>query len=109
MRFQHEVEQRRRLVVGVNEFTDSDEGELEILKVTEAPEAVQRERLGRLRARTRRRHASSACLTALRAAAARDDNVIPAMLDCARAYCTLYEIRHALEEVYGAYREPIFF
>ena len=38
-----------------------------------------------------------------------DDNVIPAMLDCARAYCTLFEIRHALEEVYGAYREPVFF
>ena len=31
------------------------------------------------------------------------------MLECVRAYCTLYEIRHALEEVYGAYREPIFF
>jgi methylmalonyl-CoA mutase N-terminal domain/subunit len=34
---------------------------------------------------------------------------MPAMLDCARAYCTLFEIRHALEEVYGAYREPVFF
>jgi len=31
------------------------------------------------------------------------------MLDCARAYCTLFEIRHALEGVYGAYREPVFF
>jgi len=31
------------------------------------------------------------------------------MLDCARADCTLYEIRHALERVYGAYREPVFF
>jgi methylmalonyl-CoA mutase N-terminal domain/subunit len=30
-------------------------------------------------------------------------------LDCARAYCTLYEIRHALEAVFGAYREPVFF
>jgi methylmalonyl-CoA mutase N-terminal domain/subunit len=108
MRFQHEVEQRRRLVVGVNEFTDSDEGELEILKVTEAPEAVQRERLGRLRAE-RDAARVERCLAALRAAAERDENIIPAMLDCARAYSTLYEIRHVLEEVYGAYREPIFF
>jgi methylmalonyl-CoA mutase, N-terminal domain len=37
------------------------------------------------------------------------ENVIEPMLDCVRAYCTLFEIRHALEEVYGAYREPIFF
>ena len=42
-------------------------------------------------------------------AAAEDRNIIPAMLDCARAYCTLYEIRHVLEEIYGSYREPVFF
>ena len=35
--------------------------------------------------------------------------VIGPMLDCARAYCTLYEIRNALERVWGAYREPVFF
>ena len=48
-------------------------------------------------------------LEALGRAAANDENIIPAMLDCARAYCTLYEIRHVLEEIYGSYREPIFF
>ena len=48
-------------------------------------------------------------LAALRRAAAEDRNIIPAMLDCARAYCTLYEIRHVLEEIYGNYREPVFF
>jgi methylmalonyl-CoA mutase N-terminal domain/subunit len=48
-------------------------------------------------------------LAALHAAAAADQNVIPAMLDCARVYCTLFEIRHTLEGVWGAYREPVFF
>jgi methylmalonyl-CoA mutase N-terminal domain/subunit len=48
-------------------------------------------------------------LEALGRAAANDENIIPAMLDCARAYCTLYEIRHVLEEIYGSYREPVFF
>ena len=46
---------------------------------------------------------------ALRTAAEQDHNVIGPMLDCARAYCTLFEIRSALERVYGAYREPVFF
>ena len=42
--------------------------------------------------------------------AARDgQNVVPAMLDAARAYATLYEIRHAMEAVFGAYQEPVFF
>ena len=48
-------------------------------------------------------------LAALGAAAREDRNVIPAMLDCARVYCTLFEIRHELEKVWGAYREPVFF
>jgi methylmalonyl-CoA mutase N-terminal domain/subunit len=34
---------------------------------------------------------------------------MPAMLDGARAYATLFEIREAMEQVYGHYREPVFF
>jgi methylmalonyl-CoA mutase N-terminal domain/subunit len=48
-------------------------------------------------------------LDALRTAARGSENLIPFILDCARAYCTLYEIRAALEDVFGAYREPVFF
>jgi methylmalonyl-CoA mutase N-terminal domain/subunit len=108
LRYQHEVEQKRRVVVGVNEFEDSDEAELEILTVSEAPAEFQRRRLSELKQR-RDEAEVERCLAALHGAAEADDNVIPAMLDCARAYCTLFEIRHALEEVYGAYREPVFF
>jgi methylmalonyl-CoA mutase N-terminal domain/subunit len=108
LRFQHEVEQHRRVVVGVNDFMDQDGEELEILKVSEAADTTQRERLASLRAR-RDNGRVEECLVALREAAARDENLIPPMLDCARSYCTLYEIRHALEAVYGAYREPVFF
>jgi len=108
LRFQHEVEQRRRIVVGVNDFTDDDGQELEILKVSDAADATQRDRLAALRAE-RDDTGVDECLARLREAAGRDENVIPYMLDCARSYCTLYEIRHALEEVYGAYREPVFF
>ena len=45
----------------------------------------------------------------LREAARGTENVVPFILDCARSYCTLYEIRAALEDVFGAYREPVFF
>lgn len=107
-RLQHEVEQKRRVVVGVNEFVLDDEHPLDILKVSEEADVVQRRRLAELR-RTRDNACVERCLAALRRAAERNENVISDMLKCARAYCTLYEIRHALEEVYGAYREPIFF
>mgnify|MGYP004489501405 CR=1 FL=1 len=48
-------------------------------------------------------------LEALRQACRGSENTVPYILDCARAYCTLYEIRAAMEEVFGAYREPVFF
>jgi methylmalonyl-CoA mutase N-terminal domain/subunit len=108
LRFQHEVDQKRRIVVGVNDYVDQDGEELEILQVNEEAGTFQRKRLARLREGRNAARIESA-LQELRSAAARDDNVIPYMLDCARAFCTLYEIRHALEEVYGAYREPVFF
>ena len=107
-RFQSEVEQGRRTLVGVNDFVEEAEAPVEILKVGDAAEQTQRERLARVRA-TRDPALVESRLAQLRCAAAEDRNIIPAMLDCARAYCTLYEIRHVLEEIYGSYREPVFF
>jgi methylmalonyl-CoA mutase N-terminal domain/subunit len=108
MRFQTELEQGRRTIVGVNDFVEEAEGPVEILKVGDQAERTQRERMARLRA-GRDATLVAQRLEALRRAAAEDRNIIPAMLDCARAYCTLYEIRHVLEEIYGNYREPVFF
>jgi methylmalonyl-CoA mutase N-terminal domain/subunit len=108
MRYQQEVERERRIVVGVNAFQNENESEPEILRIGASADETQRRRLAELRAR-RNQGEVDRSLAELQAAAERDDNVIPAMLDCARAYCTLFEIRLALEEVYGAYREPVFF
>jgi methylmalonyl-CoA mutase N-terminal domain/subunit len=107
-RFQEEVESGRRIIVGVNDFVENDEPPVEILRIGDEADRTQRARLAALRAE-RDGDRVRQCLDALREAAALDQNVIPAMLDCARAYCTLYEIRHALERVYGAYHEPVFF
>jgi len=108
MRFQAELEQGRRTIVGVNDFVEEAEAPVEILKVGNEAEQTQRERMSRLRA-SRNTQLVAERLQALGRAAAEDRNIIPAMLDCARAYCTLYEIRHVLEEIYGSYREPVFF
>ncbi|MFI5235534.1 MAG: methylmalonyl-CoA mutase family protein, partial [Gemmatimonadales bacterium] len=97
-----------KIVVGVNRFGEEEEEPPEILKISDDAERQQRRRMAELRAR-RDQGLVDRRLEALRAAAVADQNIIPAMLDCARAYCTLYEIRHVLENVYGAYREPVFF
>src|SRR2546425_168467 len=106
--YQREGESGNHVIVGVNDFVSEDDHPVEILKVSNDAEDSQRRRLGRLRAE-RDAGLVQRRLDALTLAAESDQNVIGPMLDCARAYCTLYEIRHALERVHGAYREPVFF
>ncbi len=108
-RQQWEIEQHRRVIVGVNDFvTDDPELKIELLKISEETEREQRDRMAKMRA-ARDNALVERRLADLSAAAATDKNLMPFILDCARAYCTLYEIRAAMESVFGAYREPVFF
>jgi methylmalonyl-CoA mutase N-terminal domain/subunit len=108
-RQQREIESRDRVVVGVNQFVvEGEELEIPLLRVTEEAEARQRERMARMRER-RDPQAVDRALGRLKAVADMDANVIPALLDAVREYATLYEIRHAMEEVFGPYQEPVFF
>jgi methylmalonyl-CoA mutase N-terminal domain/subunit len=108
-RQQLEIERGERTIVGVNEFTvEGEELEIPLLKITEEAELRQRERMAAMRQR-RDQAQVDATLERLKQAARTDENVVPAMLDAVRAYATLYEIRAAMEEVFGAYQEPVFF
>ncbi|MGH7603787.1 MAG: acyl-CoA mutase large subunit family protein, partial [Gemmatimonadaceae bacterium] len=108
-RQQWEIEQHRRVIVGVNDFvTDEPELSIELLKIGEDTEREQKSRMKRLRAE-RDNPLVESKLTELREAAKTNQNLMPFILDCARVYCTLYEIRAAMETVFGAYREPVFF
>jgi len=85
-RQQWEIEQHRKLVVGVNEFvTDEPELTIPILRIGEEADTEQRERLAAMRAK-RDNALVATRLEALRNAARGQDNVVPFILDCARAY-----------------------
>ncbi len=107
-RFQDEVESGQRVIVGVNEFLESEEDPIEILRIGEEAAEKQSRRLEELRDRrdnddvTRR-------LERLGEAAERDENLMPAMLDAVRGYATLGEIRRTLVGVYGRFEEPVAF
>ena len=108
-RQQWEIEQHRRVIVGVNEFiSDGDALDIPTLRIGEEVDRDQRARLAKVRAE-RDQALCDVRLEALRVAARGTENVFPRILDCARAYCTLFEIRRAMEDVFGAYREPVFF
>jgi methylmalonyl-CoA mutase N-terminal domain/subunit len=108
-RFQHEVESNQRIVVGVNDFTGGNEDlSIDLLKIGPEIESKQRQRLASLRERREQAQVDRA-LEALAHAARNGDNLMEPMLDAVRAYATLGEIRHALERIYGRFREPVFF
>ena len=98
-------------IVGVNEFvTDEPELTIPLLRIGEEVDArAARAPRDAARRRATRRSCDAAARRAARRRRAARENVIPHILDCARAYCTLYEIRAAMEDVFGAYREPVFF
>jgi methylmalonyl-CoA mutase N-terminal domain/subunit len=108
-RQQRAIERGERLVVGINAFTEGgQDSDIQLLRIGEEPERQQRQRLAELR-RTRDDVRVNACLRELQRAARSGENVVEPMLECVRSYCTLFEIRHALEEVFGSFREPVFF
>jgi methylmalonyl-CoA mutase N-terminal domain/subunit len=108
-RQQWEIEQHRRVIVGVNEFVkEEEEITIPILRIGHEVEQEARERLKKVRS-TRDAKRAAAAIESLKNAAKSSENTMPHILECARSYCTLYEIRAALESVFGAYREPVFF
>ena len=109
MRQQVEVEAEERVVVGVNQFTEgSGPIEIDTLRIDGDVEQRQRQRMAELRSR-RDDGQVQATLAALTEACRGHENLVPRIMDCARAYCTLYETRHAMETVFGSYKEPVFF
>lgn len=108
-RQQRETESGARKIVGVNDFSDpSDTVEIERLRISPDVEERQRARMARLRAQ-RDDGRVEAALLALEKAAGTEENLVEPILECARAYCTLFEIRDAMERVFGSFREPVFF
>jgi methylmalonyl-CoA mutase N-terminal domain/subunit len=108
-RFQGEVEGGRRVIVGVNRYVDADEREIELLKIDEALERQQAERVMALRGRRDSAQVERALARLKQEAAAENRNLMPAIVDASKAYATLGEMCDALREVWGVWREtPVF-
>jgi methylmalonyl-CoA mutase N-terminal domain/subunit len=107
-RYQQEVEEGQRIVVGVNRYQLETEQPIELLKIDPALEPGQVARLQAVRAR-RDSAAVEATLGELRRAAAGDVNLMPLLVEASRAYVTMGEICDALREIWGTWREtPVF-
>lgn len=104
--YQNQLESNEKVIVGVNEFIQKDEPNPEILKIdSEDVERQQRESLKTLR-ESRDAGKVETTLSALRKACETEQNVMPALIDCAHAYCTIGEMAQVMREVFGEYHDP---
>ena len=103
-KYQQEIDNNERTVVGVNEFTSNEPVEIPILEMD--PEGFERQcrRLKSLRSsRNKARHETS--LTAIEKAAEGEENLMPHFIEAAKAKATLGEMCDVLRGVFGEYRE----
>jgi methylmalonyl-CoA mutase N-terminal domain/subunit len=106
---QRDYDSRRRLLVGVNSYTEGDDAETPLLHIDPA---LERKQIGRVQAVRARRDGAAVerALVALKEGAAKDrENLMPYLLDAARLHTSEGEIVEALQEVWGSYTEvPVF-
>ncbi|HTR82442.1 MAG TPA: methylmalonyl-CoA mutase family protein, partial [Bacteroidota bacterium] len=108
-RYQSEVDHKRKIIVGVNDFVEEDEEiEIPILSIAPEVEMKQKKRLAQLRHERNAAEVEEA-LEELHKAASDGTNIMPPLLRATRAYVTLGEMCNALAEHFGVYEEPAVF
>ncbi len=104
-KYQKEIDENKRTVVGVNNYQLDEEPDIPILKMDEKGEERQIKRLNKLR-KNRNNQKVERNLKNLRKAAEGNENMMPHILDCVHSYATLGETCQVLREVFGEYEEP---
>jgi methylmalonyl-CoA mutase N-terminal domain/subunit len=104
-RYQKEIDSKRRIIVGVNDFITQEPTSIKLLKMDVEGEKRHLARLKRLR-KERDQRKTERLLERLRRGAEGDENLMPLILDAVKTYATLGEICGVLREVFGEYEEP---
>jgi methylmalonyl-CoA mutase N-terminal domain/subunit len=100
--YQKDVDAKRKLIVGVNAFVEADDKPIETLVIDDT---VENEQVARLRQRKGQREEAAARrhLAEVKRVAATKENLLPALIEAARARCTVGEVMNALADVFGRY------
>jgi methylmalonyl-CoA mutase N-terminal domain/subunit len=107
-RYQQEIDQHRRTIVGVNDYVIEEDLKVPTLYVDYEGQKTHLDRLNRVR-RERDATAVKKALENLRRVAEGTENTMPAIIEAVRAYATLGEIMDVFRSVFGVYMEPAVF
>jgi len=104
--YQKEVDEKRRILVGVNDYTTEEKQPIKVLRVDPKVEEEQVASLHKLK-RERDNKKVNEMLEKLHYAAERDENLMPIIIDAVKAYATIGEICDVLRKIYGEFKELI--
>ena len=108
-RFQKEVEAKKRVIVGVNDFVSDEKVSMKLLQIDPAIEKKLVKQLKRIK-RERNKEKVNEALSKLREAAEKENvNLVPFILEAIKEYATLGEVCGTLREVFGEYKPPSIF
>jgi methylmalonyl-CoA mutase N-terminal domain/subunit len=108
-RFQKEVEAKKQIIVGVNEFTTEEKVPIKILQIDPEIEKKLVERLKHVKTQRNQAKVGEALNKLHRAAEQENMNLMPFILQAVKEYATLGEICDTLREVFGEYKPPSIF
>jgi methylmalonyl-CoA mutase N-terminal domain/subunit len=100
--FEKEIEEKKRIIVGVNKFIDEGEEKIPILKIDDSIQRKQIEKLNQVK-KGRDNNKVKNSLDELKQAASSDKNIIPYILSCVESYASIGEISGTLRLVWGEY------
>ena len=103
--YQKQIDEGKRVVVGVNKYITDEALPVELLEINEALEKLQIEKTHRIK-NERDNKKAKACLEKLGEACAANENVMPCIIEAAKAYATLQEMCDVFRSVFGEYRDP---
>jgi methylmalonyl-CoA mutase, N-terminal domain len=104
--YQRAIEEKKLIIVGVNEFQIKEEGSADILTVTREHQEKQIKKVKHLK-ENRDNQAVKQARAELKKAAEGSDNLMPHIIKAVQCYTTLGEVSHTLREVFGVHRENV--
>src|SRR2546425_2936836 len=107
-RYQQEIDQHKRVIVGVNDFIMEEDIRVPTLYIDQVGERMHLERLNRVR-QERDNAAVKQALENLRRVAEGSENTMPAIIEAVKSYATLGEIMDVFRGAFGDYMEPAVF
>jgi len=106
-KYQREVDEKKRVIVGVNDYKIEEEKlPIELLRIEPKVEKEQVANLQKLRRERDNRKVEEA-LSKLRRSAEKDENLMPPIIEAVKAYASLGEVCEVLRQIYGEYKELI--